>query len=218
MPHPASPPIARTGLLHIPHMDADAGAALRRLLQRLPGVYVVQESYAAGERNWIEDTLCRWCDEEELDLLLTVGGTLPAPGPSGREITPEATLSVIERNLPGVSEAMRAAGRAQTPLALLDRGVAGIRGRTLLLNLPAGSGPATLFLEAVIELIGPILAHLRDDPAAPSLGDVIGDRATPSVSPDASASGETPPRSASGKGLNAEDFAAFLRRRKAQGE
>lgn len=222
MTHATPPKVARCGLLHIPTLDLDTGAALRRVLRAVPGVVVLQESYAASDRNWIEETLCRWCDEEELDLVLTVGGTLPAPGPSNREVVPEATLAVLERALPGVSEAMRAAVRVETPLALLDRGVAGIRGRTLILNLPAGSGPSMRFLAAVTGLIPAILAHLRDDPSAPLLGDVLSSEDGPDEEAEAGSAADTRRAmgkpAVRGKGLNAEDFAAFLQRRKSQEE
>ena len=100
-------------------------------------------------------TLRRWCDEEELDLVLTVGGTMPAPGPSGRQIVPDAAAEVAERSLPGLGEAMRAYAQETTDLALIERSAAVIRGRTLILNLPDGAGPATLFLEAVTGVIAP---------------------------------------------------------------
>lgn len=205
--------VARGGLLHVPVLDLETGATLRRVLRGAAGVVVVQESYAASERNWIEATLCRWCDEEELDLILTVGGTLPAPGPSSREVTPEATAAVLERPLPGLGEAMRRAATATLPLALLDCSVAGIRGRTLIVNLPAGARPATQFLGAVVALIPPLLAYLRDDPAAPRLDAGVALEDGGAVEDDA-ASEEQAPASPRSKGLNAADFAEFLRRRK----
>lgn len=200
--------VIRTGLLHIPSLDPAAGEALRRLLHdALPDAVVLQESYAASQRHWIEETLCRWCDEEELDLVLTLGGTLPAPGPSGREITPEATFAVVERLLPGLPEAMRAVAQEQTALALMDRGVAGIRGRSLILNLPAGAATAVCFLDAVIEVLPAILAHLRDDPAAPALADEWADQ----VADEADA--PVPPGKPA-HGLDPAEFAAFLQRRR----
>jgi molybdopterin biosynthesis enzyme MoaB len=201
--------VIRTGLLHVPALDSEASEAVRRLLHSsVPGVVVMQEGYAS-QRHWIEETLRRWCDEGELDLVLTLGGALPAPGPSGREITPEATLAVVERLLPGLPEAMRAYAQEETPLALLDRGTAGIRGRSLILNLPSGAGPAVLFLEAVVEVLPAVIAHLQDDPAAPTLA------AAPAPKRDSEEIDNTAnvdPSSHSG--LNAADFAAFLRRRK----
>jgi hypothetical protein len=164
------------------------------------------------QRNVIEEILCRWCDEEELDLLVTIGGTLPAPGPGAREIVPDATLAVAERQLPGLAEAMRAAAQEELPLAIIDRSVAAIRGRTLLLNLPAGAAPAELFLAAVADVLGAVVAHLQEDPAAPGLAElpdagVATDRSADKLPPKSSAA--APPK----RGLNAEDFAAFLKRK-----
>ena len=82
----------RTAILSIPAPHADASAAVRALLRdAVEDFVVVQDAYAGGSRNWIEETLRRWCDEEEIDLILTIGGTMPAPGHSGEERTPEAT-------------------------------------------------------------------------------------------------------------------------------
>ncbi|MEI2422153.1 hypothetical protein V6O07_17875, partial [Arthrospira platensis SPKY2] len=118
-------------------MEEGWTAALLHLLrEELPALVLLQEAAPAPQRYVIEERLRIWADEEELDLILTVGGTFPAPGPSGLEIAPEATRSVLEREMPSLPETMRASALDEFPLALLDRGVAGIRGRTLLLNLP----------------------------------------------------------------------------------
>ena len=200
----------RVGLLHVPRVDLEMGDALRSALRRggLAAI-VLQEGYAADARHWVEETLRRWADEEELDLILTVGGTLPAPGPSGREIVPEATLAVLERPMPGLAELMRWAVGEEVRRATLHRGVAGIRGRTLIVNLPAGAA-APRFLEAVVEELEAILAHLREDADAPTLADGMVDTAA-----DAPME-ESPPAPPGGKGLNAADFAAFLQRRKGE--
>lgn len=203
----------RTGLLFIPAHEEGAAAALRqRLRSVLPGLYVLQEAGISSRSHLVEETLRRWCDEEELDLVLTIGGTLPAPGPSGCEIVPDATLAVVEKLLPGLPEAMRAAAREQSPLALLDRSVAGIRGRTLILNLPAGGGPALCFLAAVEDVLGPILAYLREQPYAPSLEGALTSAHDESV-PDALPQEE---RSSRPRGLQDAEFAAFLARRRPQ--
>ena len=164
----------RTGILCIPSYDEEAAAVVRRLLTgALPGAMIMFEHRTPGQRHLIAEVLRRWSDEEELDLIITMGATFPAPGPSGRELAPEATLDVAERLLPGLAEAMRAHGRGTSSLALLDRGVAVIRGRTAIVNLPAGAGPAALFLEAVVGVLPAVLAHLREDPAAPILADAM---------------------------------------------
>ena len=95
-------PFIRAGLLHVPRQDPTAGETVTKLLiQSLHRVVIQQESYAASDRRWLEDTLCKWCDEDELDLVVTIGGTYPAPGSSTYEIVPEATLAVLERLVPG---------------------------------------------------------------------------------------------------------------------
>jgi molybdopterin biosynthesis enzyme MoaB len=210
--------LIKTGILCLPEYDDEAVSAVRRLLaSEVRPIAVLQEQRVGMVRNLVEELLRRWADEEELDLIVTIGGTLPAAGPSRREIVPEATLAVAERLMPGLSEVMRSYAATGVPLAWLDRGVAAIRGRTLILNLPAGADTAAWFLTPVVGLIAPVLAHLRDDPAAPSL-DVTtvqphetpaeGGRADPAQAPSSE------PKK---KELDPAEFAAFLKRR-SQGE
>ena len=107
----------KTGILCIPTYDEAAVQAVRRVLALIDGPFVLlADQHVSMQRYVVEDLLRRWCDEDELDFVMTVGGTLPAPGPSGREVVPEATLAVAERLLPGLPETMRAAGlRAVAP-------------------------------------------------------------------------------------------------------
>lgn len=203
----------RTGILCVPQLDEDATAALVHLLRShtLP-ILLIREAAAGSQRNWIEEVLRRWCDEDELDLILTVGGTMPASGPSSREVTPDITQLVLERSLPGLSEAMRAYGRQQSPLALLDRGTCGIRGQTLILNLPAGAAVSVLFLEAIVDLIPSVLAHLQGESSAPILNDEVELVETEETTePDQD---EIADNNASG--LSVEEFAKFLKRGKKQ--
>ena len=204
--------LVKTGLLCIPEFDADACAIVRRaVLERVPGSAVTMESSVGSQRNWVEDTLRRWCDEEELDLILTIGGTLPAPGPSADEITPEATLAVVDRPMPSLPEAMRRHALKVTQRALLDRGVAGIRSRTLIVNLPAGDAPALLFLEAIIETLHSVVAYLQGASSAPGMADdleIVGPTADERRARQAESNVESRRTS-----LNAEEFAAFLQRR-----
>ena len=95
--------------------------------------------------------LLRWADELGLDLVLTTGGTGFAP----RDITPEATRAVIQREAPGLAEAMRAASLLMTPHAMLSRAVAGMRGRTLIVNLPGSPKGAVENLATIL----PVLPH-----------------------------------------------------------
>lgn len=103
----------------------------------------------------ITSALIEWADRGVADLVLTLGGTGFGP----RDVTPEATAPVLERLAPGVSETIRSAGRANTPHAALGRGLAGIRGRTLIVNLP-GSEKGTLDGLTVLESIVPHAVRL----------------------------------------------------------
>jgi len=202
--------VIKSGILCVPAYDEEAVQAVRRLLAlTAAGIVVLQEHRVAMQRNMIEDVLRRWCDEEELDLVITIGGTRPAPGPSGREIVPEATLAVGERLMPGLPEAMRAVAQEQSELALIDRSTAVIRGRTLILNLPAGARSAALFLGAVLDVIPALLAHLQEGEPVASLEDTLQDTAGIDVAP--ATDGVQPPAK---KSLDPTEFAAFLLRPK----
>lgn len=96
------------------------------------GAVIVQREMVPDERNQIAALLATLADQGEVDLIVTTGGTGPAP----RDWTPEATLDVIERQMPGIAELLRTEGYKKTPRAVLSRGIAGIRGRCLIINLP----------------------------------------------------------------------------------
>jgi molybdenum cofactor synthesis domain-containing protein len=93
---------------------------------------VTEQAIVPDEQRLIVAALSRWSGENGVDLILTTGGTGFAP----RDVTPEATRTVIEREAPGLSEAIRATGLRKTPHAMLSRAVSGIRGQTLIVNLP----------------------------------------------------------------------------------
>jgi molybdopterin adenylyltransferase len=99
---------------------------------RTLGAEIAGREVIPDERTLIAGRLRHWCDEAGCDLVLTTGGT----GVALTDVTPEATRDVIERDAPGIAEAMRAASREHTPHWMLSRGVAGIRGRTLVVNFP----------------------------------------------------------------------------------
>jgi molybdenum cofactor synthesis domain-containing protein len=109
-----------------------SGPLLAAMLRDELGFTVAEYAIVPDEREEIAAALRRWSDERRLDLILTTGGTGFAP----RDVTPEATLAVVERPTPGLTEAMRAASLTVTPHAMLSRAAAGIRGRTLIVNLP----------------------------------------------------------------------------------
>jgi molybdopterin adenylyltransferase len=96
------------------------------------GAEIAGREIIADDRAVIAERLRHWSDDEGCDLVLTTGGTGVAPS----DVTPEATRDVIEREAPGIAEAMRAASREHTPHWMLSRGVAGIRGRALIVNFP----------------------------------------------------------------------------------
>jgi molybdopterin adenylyltransferase len=109
----------------------------------------------------ISQLLASWADSRKLDLILTTGGT----GMSPRDVTPEATLAVIERAVPGIAEAMRLESLKKTPHAMLSRGVAGIRGETLIINLPGSPRAVRENFAVTIPALKHGLAKLAGDPA-----------------------------------------------------
>lgn len=140
-----------------------SGPALARLIQAR-GWSVARQEVLADDESAIRDTLINWSDGGEMDVLLTTGGT----GFSPRDVTPEATRAVIEREAPGLAEAMRAASLVITPHAMLSRIVTGIRKRTLIINLPGSPKGAVENLEIVIPVLPHAVQLLRDDPASES--------------------------------------------------
>jgi molybdenum cofactor synthesis domain-containing protein len=128
-----------------------SGPVISELVTERLGAEVELEAIVPDEPLTIAGILMTWADEVGLDLVLTTGGTGFAP----RDVTPEATRDVIEREAPGLVEAMRAASLRITPHAMLSRAVAGIRGHTLIVNLPGSPKAVRENLETIL----PALPH-----------------------------------------------------------
>ncbi len=137
-----------------------SGPALSRWLAE-HDVEVAVTAILADEQPLIASVLQQWSDAGDTDLILTTGGT----GVSPRDVTPEATVQVLHRAIPGFSEAMRAASFAKTPFAIVSRAVCGIRNRTLILNLPGSPKAAVENLEAVWAAVPHTIRKLQGDPA-----------------------------------------------------
>jgi len=142
-----------------------SGEAIREMLSGVD-VRIVNYDIIPDEKEIIVEKLVKWADEDHLDMLLTTGGT----GLTPRDVTPEATLSVVDRIVPGFAEAMRAESLKKTPMAMLSRAVVGTRGECLIINLP-GSPKA---VRECLEVILPALPH-----AVETLKGQAGECATP---------------------------------------
>ena len=127
-----------------------SGQAIREILSSID-TRIVNYDIVPDEKELIIEKLVKWVDEDALDVLLTTGGT----GLTPRDVTPEATLAVVDRIVPGFAEAMRAESLKKTPMAMLSRAVAGTRGKCLIINLPG----STKAVRECLEVILPALPH-----------------------------------------------------------
>ena len=134
----------------------ESGPTVGRMAERA-GFEIVARAVVPDDRARITQALRRWSDANEADLVLTTGGTGLGP----RDVTPEATLETIERVVPGIPEAMRATGMRSTPYAALSRQVAGVRGRTLIVNLPGSPRAVQECLDAVLDTLPHAIALLQ---------------------------------------------------------
>lgn len=139
-----------------------SGQVIRELVLERLGAEIVEYAIIPDEFERIRDTLITWADQGRLDLILTTGGTGFAP----RDVTPEATKAVIEREAPGLVLAMLRDSLAVTPHAMLSRLAAGIRGRTLIVNLPGSPKAVRENLESILPALPHALELLRDAPGA----------------------------------------------------
>lgn len=151
-----------------------SGAVLREAVVRGLKAEVVHYSIVKDDWEAIYQALIAWSDEDRLDLILTTGGT----GFSPRDITPEVTRSLIEREAPGLVFAMVQHGLQVTPYAMLTRAIAGIRGRTLIVNLPGSPKAAQENFSVILPALPHALELLRGTPMNET-DHIAGHRATP---------------------------------------
>jgi molybdenum cofactor synthesis domain-containing protein len=148
-----------------------SGPALAALIQA-EGWSVVKQALLPDEESAIRDILTNWADSGEMQVILTTGGT----GFSPRDVTPEATRAVIEREAPGLAEAMRAASLKMTPHAMLSRIVTGIRRRVLIINLPGSPKGALENLQVIVPVLPHAVQLLQEDPASESTHDRLSNK------------------------------------------
>ncbi len=156
----------RAGVLTISDLGArgerqdTSGAAIRELLTSI-GVEIIKYEIVPDERETISGHLIEWADETALDLIVTTGGTGLAP----RDVTPEATRDVIRYEVPGIAEVMRQEGLKATPMSMISRSVAGVRGCTLIINLPGSPKGVRENLTVVLPVLRHALELLSGGPA-----------------------------------------------------
>lgn len=138
-----------------------SGPALAEFVASL-GWTVVRTAVLPDDLAALHETLCTWSDRGDLDVLIVTGGTGFAP----RDVTPEATRTAIQREAPGLAEAMRAASLKVTPHAMLSRGVCGIRGRVIIIDLPGAPKAAVENLQVLLPVLPHAVELLHEDPEA----------------------------------------------------
>lgn len=135
-----------------------SGKAICERLESL-GVTIAGFKVLPDDSDQIAGQLRDWCGTEKADIIVTTGGTGLGP----RDVTPEATRSVIERELPGVEEVLRAHGQERNPRSMFSRGVAGVRGRTVIVNLPGSHAAVTESLDAILPWLFHALEMLKGE-------------------------------------------------------
>ena len=138
--------------------DDDSGKAIRDSLSPLDSC-VVKYEVIPDEMDVIAGKLADWADEGDVDVILTTGGT----GLGRRDVTPEATLSIVDKVVPGFAEAMRAGTFSVTPFAILSRAVAGVRGKCLIINLPGSPKGVRECLRVILSVIPHAVAIVKGE-------------------------------------------------------
>jgi len=133
-----------------------SGSLIREMLKGI-GAEIRFYEILPDEKDIIKETLIKYCSQ--VDLILTTGGT----GLSPRDVTPDATLEIIDRQVPGIAEAMRSEGLKKTARAMLSRAVAGVRRKTLIINLPGSPKAVREGLGAILEVIPHAIEKIKGD-------------------------------------------------------
>jgi len=140
--------------------EDSSGPLIREMIKDLPA-QVIHYEVIPDEKDQIIDALIKSADRLKSDLVLTTGGT----GLSPRDVTPDATRKVIDKEVPGFAEAMRAESLKKTPHAMISRAVVGIRGSTLIVNLPGSPKSVKENLEVILAALPHALSKLKGDPS-----------------------------------------------------
>jgi molybdopterin adenylyltransferase len=147
--------------------EDQSGPVLREILGKA-GFSIARVEVLPDDQQLLEQRLRHLADESCLDLVVTTGGT----GVSPQDVTPDATLAVIDREVPGMAEAMRLNSLAKTPHAMLSRAVAGVRGQTLIINLPGSVKGARENMQVLLPALDHALDKIQGDPS--DCGDISG--------------------------------------------
>lgn len=140
--------------------EDSSGPLIQEMIKDLPGM-VIHYEIIPDEKEMIVEALKKSADQLKADLIFTTGGT----GLSPRDVTPDATWKVIEKEVPGFSEAMRAESLKKTPHAMISRAVTGIRGESLIVNLPGSPKSVRENLSVILPALPHALSKLKGDPS-----------------------------------------------------